>query len=169
MKTKRAFILSFLVLTGYLFTVPIQAQVKMGFVNIKTIIEKTKEGKAAKAKLEKIFKRGSKQLEKQAKDLARMKKELEQRSSVLSDSVKAKKFAEFELGRRKYQEMLGKNNIELQKKEKELTLPLLKKIERIVKKIAQKDKYTIIFQSEQVVWADKSIDLTNRVIKEFGK
>ena len=70
-----------------------------------------------------------------------------------------------------YQELVGKSQVDIQKKERDLTMPIIKKLRKIIDKIAKKDGYTMILEkSEQgVLWAKKDVDITERVIKEFEK
>ena len=71
----------------------------------------------------------------------------------------------------KYRELVGKSQLEIQKKERDLTVPIVKKLREIIEDVAKKDGYTMILEkSEQsVLWAQKEADLTDRVVKEFEK
>ena len=58
-----------------------------------------------------------------------------------------------------------------QKRERDLTQPIVDKLRKIIGDIATKEDFTVILEkSEQsVMWAKKEIDLTERVVKEFDK
>lgn len=147
------------------------AEVKIGFVDMQKAIQETKEGKAAKKKLEAEFNKKKKELEKKEAGLKKMVEDLEKKALALSDEVKAKKQREFQMEMQKHQQHVAKSQMDIQKKERELTTPILKKMEKIISKIAKDDGFTVILEkSEQLVlFAKKEIDLTDRVVKEYNK
>ena len=61
--------------------------------------------------------------------------------------------------------------LEIQKKERELTLPIVTKLKEVIADIAKKEEYTMILEkSEQsVLWAKDDADLTEKVVKAFEK
>ena len=62
-------------------------------------------------------------------------------------------------------------DIELQKMDKELTQKALRDIEYIVKEIARKEDYTIIFEkgAAGIIHFKNSVDITERVIKTYDR
>jgi len=147
------------------------ASIKLGYVDLQKAITETSHGKAAKKKLEKEFKKKQAQLKKREADLKKMSADLEKKSLVLSDDVRLKKQQNLQQEMLKYRELVGKSQLEIQKKERELTLPIVKKLQKIIAAIAKKEGYTMVLEkSEQsVLWASKDADLTDRVVKEFEK
>lgn len=154
-----------------LFTCQSFAEVKMGYIDMQKAIQSTSTGKAAKKKLEKDFNKKKKELEKMEADLKKMTQDLEKKAAVLSDDVKAKKQSELQREMMKYQKIVGQSQLEIQKKERELTTPIITKLRETIQKIAKKDGYTMILEkSEQsVLWAKKEADLTDKVIKAYEK
>jgi len=147
------------------------ADIKIGYIDMQKAIQTTSAGKKAKKNLEKEFKKRKKELEKRQADIKKMGKDLEKKSMALSDDVRLKKQQELQKEMVGYQELVGKSQVDIQKKERDLTMPIIKKLRKIIDKIAKKDGYTMILEkSEQgVLWAKKDVDITERVIKEFEK
>lgn len=145
------------------------ANVKIGFVDIQKAIQETSAGKSAKGQLESEFNKRKKELETKESDLQKMNEDLEKRAMVLSDDVRAQKQTELQQEIMKYRELVSRSQMEIQQKERDLTMPILEGLRDIIEEIAKKDKYTMIMErSEQnVLWASSEIDLTDRVIKEF--
>lgn len=155
-----------------LFAIEAQAaELKIGYIDIQKAIQETSAGKKAKKDLEGDYNKKKKDLEKKEADLKKMSEDLEKKALVLSDDVRAKKQQEFQQEMLKYRELVGKSQVDIQKRERELTMPILEKIRGIIEDIAKKDSYTVILEkSEQsVLYAVKEIDLTDRVVKEFEK
>ena len=60
---------------------------------------------------------------------------------------------------------------EVKKKENELTAEILKDLRRIIYEIAKEENYTIVFEKAEglILYADKTIDLTDKVIQRYNK
>ena len=146
-----------------------QAEQKIGLVDMQKAIQETSEGKKAKKELEGDFNKKKKDLEKSETDIKKLGEDLDKKALVLSDDVKQKKQQEIQMAMRKYQEAVAKSQMEIQKHERDLTQPIITKIRKIIEDIAKKDGLTVVLEkSEQLVlFSEKSIDLTERVIKDF--
>src|SRR5690606_18207590 len=106
-----------------------------------------------------------------AKDIQTMQQDLEKKSLVLSDEAKMKKIQEIEEAKAKFMELREKNFVDLEKRDRELSQPILKKLNDVIGDIAKNGKYTAIFHKNDrnLVWASKEIDITDEVIKRLEK
>lgn len=147
------------------------ADVKIGYIDMQKAIQETSAGKKAKKDLEEDFNKKKKELEKKEADLKKMNEDFEKKAMVLSDEVRGKKQQELQQEMLKYREMVGKSQMDIQKKERDLTQPIIDGLRKVITDIAEKDGFTVILErSEQsVLWAKKDIDLTDRIIQEFEK
>jgi outer membrane protein len=163
--TKMIFVLAMLV------SLVASAEVKVGFIDMQKAIQTTDAGKKAKKDLEEEFNKKKKELQDKEKDLKKMSEDLEKKSMVLSDEVKAKKQMEFQEEMLKYRELVGKSQMGIQERERSLTQPILEKLKAILGEIGSKEGYTVILEKAEnsVTWADKKLDLTDRVVAEFNK
>jgi outer membrane protein len=150
------------------FSLAAAAEVKIGLVDMSKAIQDSIEGKRAKKELENDFNKKKKDLEKLEADLKKKKEDFDKKALVLADDIKAKKQQELQVEFGKYQEAVGKNQMEIQKHEHELTGPIIQKIRKIIEDIAKKEGYTVVLEkSEQLaLYSTKEIDLTDRVVKE---
>lgn len=147
-----------------------QAETKIGFVDMQKAIQSTAAGKKAKTELESEFNKKKKELEKKEADLKKMGEDLERKKSVLSEEVLGKKQAEFQEEMLKYRDVVGKSQVEIQKKERDLTAPILEKMRKVIAKVAKDKGYTMILENSQMVlFATADADLTNEVIKTYEK
>lgn len=144
---------------------------KVGYIDMQKAIQATSTGKTAKAQLEKDFNKRKKELESMQKDLEQMSKDLEKKAAVLSEDVRSEKQAELQKEMLKYQKAMNQSQLEIQKKERDLTLPILKKLQQVIQEIANEKGYSMVLEkSEQsVLWAKKEIDLTDEVVKKYEK
>jgi len=144
---------------------------KMGYVDLQKAIQETSTGKKAKKDLETEFNKKKKELEKTEADLKKKSEDYEKKSMVLSDELKMQKQGELQQDMLKYRDLVGKSQMEIQKRERELTMPIVEKLHAIISDIAKKEGYVFVLEKNEqsVLYADKSTDLTDRVLKEYEK
>lgn len=147
------------------------SEIKVGYVDLQKAIQSSSAGKKAKAELEAEFNKRKKDIEKKEADIRKMNEDLEKKKAVLSEDAFGKKQVEVQEEMLKYRDLVGKNQMEIQKKERDLTSPILEKLKTIIEDIAKKDQYTMILEKNEqsVLWAKKEIDLTDRVVAELEK
>lgn len=144
------------------------AEQKIGFVDMQKAIQSTAAGKKAKSELEGEFNKKKKELEKKEADLKKMGEDLERKKSVLSEEVLGKKQAEFQEEMLKYRDVVGKSQIEIQKKERDLTAPILEKMRKAIEKVAKEKGYSMVLENSQMVlFATADADLTDAVVKAY--
>ena len=147
-----------------------QAEAKVGYIDMQKAIQSTSAGKKAKTELEGDFNKKKKELEKKEADLKKMGEDLEKKKSVLSEDALNKKQAEFQEEMMKYRDVVGKSQLEIQKKERELTSPILEKMKKSIAKLAKDKGFTMVIENSQMVlYATPESDLTDEVIKAFEK
>ena len=147
------------------------AEEKLGYVDLQKAIQETSAGKKAKKDLEKEFNSKKADLQKKEADLKKMGEDLEKKKVALSDDVRAKKAQELQGEMMKFQREVGESQMNIQKKERDLTAPIIEKLQGSIEKVAKAGGYTMVLEkSEQsVLWAKKDSDLTSEVVKDFEK
>ncbi|MBX3022090.1 MAG: OmpH family outer membrane protein [Bdellovibrionales bacterium] len=165
-RNKTALALLGLILVSFTATA---AEVKIGFVDMQKAIQETAAGKKAKKELEADFNKKKKELEKKEADIKKMGEDFEKRSMAMNEDARMKKQGEIQMEMRKYQENAAKAQMDIQKRERELTQPIVTKLREILEGIAKKEDFTVILEKAEnsVMWAKKEIDLTERLIKDY--
>ena len=145
-----------------------QAATKVAVVDMQKAIQSTAQGKKAKKELEGDFEKKKKELQKREADLKKMGEDIEKKKSVLSEDALQKKQAEFQEEMMKYRDLMGKSQMEIQKKERELTQPILEKMKKTIEKVAKTKGFDMVLeQSGAILFAEKSTDITDDVVKAF--
>ena len=146
-----------------------ETAMKVGLVDLFKAVNESEQGKKAKADLESIIKDKQTSLEEKGKAIEKLKGELEKQGGVLSAEAKKSKEEEFERLTREYQRTVADSQNEVRKKEGELTGRIVKELRAVIAGIAQAEQYTLILENAEglVLFADKGLDITDKVIQKF--
>ncbi|WP_332814942.1 OmpH family outer membrane protein [Ramlibacter sp.] len=139
---------------------------KVGFVNTDRIFREANTAKQAQAKLEQEFSRREKELAELGNSLKSLSERYEREAPTLSESQRQQRQKqlidqdrEFQRKRREYQEDLNaRKNEELQS--------VLERANRVVKQVAEQEKYDLILQ--EAVYINPKHDITEKVIKALN-
>ncbi len=158
----------FFMATG--LTVSQAATTNIAVVDMQKAIQATAEGKKAKTELEGEFEKKKKELQKREADLKKMGEDIEKKKAVLSEEALGKKQSEFQEEMMKYRETMGKSQVEIQKKERDLTAPILEKMRKIIEKVAKEKGFNLVLEnSGSILFAEKTNDITDDVVKAYEK
>jgi outer membrane protein len=139
---------------------------RLGFVSLDRIIKEAQPAKNAQAKLEQEFSKREKDLQALGASIKSQAEQLERDAPTLSDSQRAsrqKQLVEldrdFQRKRREFQEDLNaRRNEELQQ--------VFERANRVVKQVADAEKYDLILQ--EAVYVHPRHDITDKVIKALN-
>lgn len=138
------------------------AELRIGFVNTDRIFKEAATAKAAQSKLEQEFSRREREVEGLGAQLKSASEKLEKDAPTLSDSQRAARQRqlieldrEFQRKRREFQEDLA------QRKNEELQL-VLERANRVIKQVAETEKYDLIMQ--EAVYVNPKLDITDKVL-----
>ena len=147
------------------------ADTKIGVVDVPKAIQATKEGQRIKKQLEEEYNKRKADLEKKVKEITAMQAEYDKKSLVWSEDARSKKQQEIEAEKAKYMELREKNMQDLAKRDRELSEPMIKKLNEAIKKVASTGGYSIILHKndQNLVWASQDSDVTDQVIKALEK
>ncbi len=145
---------------------------KVVFIDMQKAIQGTKEGGKAKKELESEYNAKKKKLQGTEEKLKKMQEDLEKKAMVLSDEVRTKKQQEFQEEMFAYQKLVGQSQQEIQKREAELTKPILDKMSKVIEQLAKDKGYDMVLERGQnnvIIWAKRETEITDDVIAAFEK
>lgn len=96
-------------------------------------------------------------------------KQFQDKMNLLSDKEKETKNTELEEKIKTFQEFDRQKQTDLRKEQDEKMKDVLKDIEGAVKQYAQKEGYTLVFNDRVLVYQDKSMDITERILDILNK
>lgn len=165
MQTFRISIASTVAVFGLLMPsiAPAQVAAKIGFVNLDRILRDATPAQRAQKKIEAEFAKRDQELTRSAESLKRMQENLEKNSITMSENDRRQREREFNDQNREFQRKQREFREDLNQRRNEELAGVLERANRVVREIAEKESYDIIFQD--AVWANPRIDITDKIIK----
>lgn len=139
------------------------AQGKIGVVQIERIVRDSQPALRAQKKLEVEFGRREAELAKVADQLKRAQDELEKDSVTMPESQRRNKEREFNDLNREFQRKQREYREDVNQRRNEELGQVIEQANRIIRQIAESEKFDIIFQ--EAAYANPRIDITDKVIK----
>lgn len=162
---KKSSALGLLVLS--LFSISALAESKIGFVNSQRILNDAPQAAKAKKKIEKDFEKRDQDLQRLAKEMQAAQEFLEKQAVTLSETDRRAKERDLAEKNRDFQRKQREFREDLSQRQNEETAAIFEKVNKVIKQIADAEKYDIIFQ--EAVYANARIDITDKVLKALGE
>jgi outer membrane protein len=140
---------------------------KFGYVDMQRALNLCDAGKEAKKVMTHEVEKVQKVVGAKQKELEALKEDLEKRGTVMSESARREKEADYQIKLRDLQRMQRDYEDELRRKDREMTARILKQLAEATKKVGEEQKYTAIFERNQptIIFISNALDLTEQIIK----
>jgi outer membrane protein len=143
------------------------AELKIGFIDQERILRESAPAERASKQLEKEFAPRAQELQRREAQIKTLQGQLEKDALTLSEG-----------DRRAKEQELGRLNLDFQRMQRELRedgnlrrnqelSALFERANRIIRQIAEAEKYDIIFQ--EAVYRNPKIDITDKVLKALAE
>ena len=168
---KNIYLMTIITLLIFVWSATSLAADKIGFINLQEIMQKSNAGKKAQDDFKKFYEKETLEIKSSEKELKKIKEDLEKQSSIMTQSSRSEKEAAYQKKLRDYQLLVNDTNEELKKRDQEMTQKLMPGIIKIVRSIAEKEKYTLVIDiaTMPVPYYAKENDFSKKVIDEFNK
>jgi len=145
--------------------VPAVAQevTKIGFGNTERILRDAGPAKAAQQKLEQEFSKRDKEVQDMGARLKALGERLERDAAVMSDADRLRRQREFSDLEKDFQRRQREFREDLNQRRNEELAQVIDKANRVIKQIAEQEKYDIILQ--EAVFASPRVDITDKVLR----
>jgi outer membrane protein len=159
-------VLASLILCGVLSA----QELKIGYVDVERILDSIPGKEEVKKILEEESNVWRNQAEEKMKELQQLRDDYESQKLILSPEKKKSKEDEIKLKEQEFNQLWAELQDKAQKRNAELTQPILEKAEKAINAIAEREKYSLIFDSSvaSIVFAVAEMDLTDQVIEELN-
>jgi outer membrane protein len=159
----------FMILSLLFYSTFVMAGERVGVYNLQQIVTQCDAGKKDIEILKKMEIDKSKPIEEKNADAKKLKEDLDKQKSILTEASFTEKQVDLQKKMRDIEIMAKDATDEMKLKQEEMLKKLLPEIEKVIKIIAEKGKYTMIIDSRSAVYFSKDVDLTEEVIEELNK
>ena len=143
----------------------------IGWVDIQKALQSVEAGKRAKNNFEQEVAKARNDLQKQDSALKEEQEALQKQAMMLSEKVKRDKMQEFQKKVFEFQQKFQQTQVTMQKREQELTFPIINELVKIVEEVSKEDGLSYVLEKSQssLVYAQPDLDLTDKVIAHSNK
>lgn len=152
---------------GMVLAAPSFAQgARIGFVNSDRMLREAEPARAAQAKLEQEFSRREKELNDAGNALRAASEKFERDAPTLSDTQRNQRQRQLQEQDRDFQRKSREFQEDLNACRNEELQAVLDRANRVVKQVAEAEKYDVILQ--EAVYLNPQLDITDKVIKALN-
>jgi outer membrane protein len=161
-------LVSMLALTGWVGSAW-SADLKIACVDIQKAMNECQAGKEAKKSIAREMEKLQRLSGEKQKELQTLKESLEKQAPMLTPEARVSKERDYQGKLRDYQRWGEDSQKEIQQKGLELERNILQGVQKVIKKLGEDEGYTLVLEKNEsiVLFASKTIDVTDRVIKVF--
>jgi outer membrane protein len=145
------------------------AESKIAVVDTQRAIMETEDGLRAQATLKKVFDNKQRELDKKQEDLQKEREDLEKQRDVLSKAALAKRVDKWQREMMALQGVFVDYNKELQKKQGELTQPIVQKIMGAIRRLATQEGLDLVLDKQAAPYVRSDLDVTDRIITLYNQ
>lgn len=151
---------------GAVSTASAQEAAKIGFVSLDRILRDSNPAKAAQSKLESEFSKRQKDLQDAGSRLKSTADKFDKDSPVLSESERTRRQRELADLDKDFQRRQREFNEDINQRKNEELAAVVDRANRVIRQIAESEKYDIVFQD--AVFVNPRIDITDKVLKQLN-
>jgi outer membrane protein len=146
------------------------AQLKVGYVDLQRALNESEAGKSAKERFKVQVDKLQVDLKKKKDQLDSLKEQLEKKSSVMKEEEARNLQKDYEKKARDFERSYKDSQGELQQKDNELTVELLKELQGVIEEFGKQGGYSIILEqsSSSVLYGAPELDLTEQIITRYN-
>jgi outer membrane protein len=142
---------------------------KVAYVDIQRAVNDSNAGKEAKKAITKEVEKFQRLVADKQKELQTLKESLDKQVLMMTPDARANKEKEYQNKLREFQRWGEDTQNEVNQKRMEMERNISTALIKVIQKIGADEGYTVILEKNEniVLYASKSIDITDRVIKAY--
>ena len=149
-------------------------ELKIGYIHSQRILAEFQESIEAQRTLDDEQKEWIQEAKKMEAEITTLEAELENQSLLLSEEKKSERLQAIQqkyMDYQRYQQEIWGETGKLYQRNKELTQPIIDKVNAVIEKIGKDGDYDIIFDAAvgNIVYAKDEYDLTNLVLEDLNE
>jgi len=143
------------------------ADIRLAYVDIQRALNDCRNGKAAKAQFRTRVERLEGQLQGEQGQVQNLKDELEKKGPLMQPDQRQNLEDDYQRKLSQFQDDYKNSRDELQQRDNEMTVEIVRDIAVVVRQIGIKNGYTMVMEKGSLLWATPGIDITDQVIRAY--
>ena len=170
MRVSKTLVLALTLLPALAVSTRAVAQLKIAYVDLQRALNESDAGKAAKERFKQQVDRLQVDLKKKKDQLDSLKEQLEKKASVMKEEEARNMQKDYEKRLRDFERSYKDSQGELQQKDNELTVELLKELQGVIEEFGKEGGYSMILEqsSSSVLYGAPDLDITEQVIARYN-
>jgi len=156
---------------GFLFPFTGKAELgsRIATFDMQKAIMSVAEGKKARDSLQKDWEEKQKKLQAESKKIQDSMEELRKQSMVIDEKARREKEENIQAQILKLRELDAKSQAEFQKRDKEVSEPIIKKLRGLVAKLGKEKGFSLVIDGNEntVIYSEQNHDITDEIIKLY--
>jgi outer membrane protein len=148
-------------------------EVKIGYVDAQTVLDRSKPGQASKDLLEEYVKSRQQLIDSDEEEIRQLEEDMKKQSAVLSADAQKEKQETLQRKYLSYQKRAGELTKEVQDRRTEVLKDFNRKLVQAVQHVAERGGYAMVLDKEAeggvVLFAKEPMNLTDQVVKELDR
>jgi outer membrane protein len=146
------------------------AQMKIAIIDLQRAVGDTEDGLKMKSRLQELWDTRQSEYEAKEKDYGKAKDELEKlaKDGKTAEAELRKKYASLEKQALELQAQSLGFRQEMQKKQNELMMPILGKLQALVRQLATQEQYDLVLAKEAAPYFRADLEITDKVISMYN-
>lgn len=142
-------------------------EMKFAFVDIQRALNECHNGKNVKVEFRGKIQRLQERLQGEESEVERLKKELEQKGSLMQPDQRQNLEDDYTKKLHEFQDDYKNSQADLKQKDNEMTGEIVQDIALVVQQIGQKNGYTMVMEKGGLLWAIPQLDITDEVVRAY--
>lgn len=140
---------------------------RVAMLNMQEAIKGVKEGKKAEDTLRKEWEDRQKKLQADGKRIQDSMEDLRKQASIMDEKTRREKEEAIQAQIMQLREQEAKSQAEFQKRDQEISKPIIEKLRTVVAAVSKEKGYTLVIDSGNVIYALDQDEITDEVIKRY--
>ena len=150
-----------------LFSISVQADGKLAFINAKMLLEQSPQAISANSQLKEQFGEREQSLRKLAQEIQQMEKIYQTDSAIMSADQRKKAEDNIIQNKRRFQFEQQSLKEDLQNKQRELLQVVQEALKDVIQAYGTKHGYDFIFTDTSIAFASEAVNITDEILKEL--
>jgi outer membrane protein len=140
---------------------------RVALIRMQEAIKDTKDGKKAEATLRKEIEDRQKKLQDEGQRIQKAMEDLRKQGMVMDEKSRVEKETAIQKQVMAFEESKMRNQQEFQKRDQEISEPIIKKLKGTVADLSKEKGYNLVIDASSVIYAEGTDDITSEVIKRY--